>query len=401
MERLSVGRLLSSDDAVFKSQFVDRVCAMRKRGQVWDLGANDGHYARIAERHAEYVVAFDFDRVGVERLHRQLVVEGSRTILPLVMDLVEPSPGTGWRSRERRSLEDRASADLVLALAVVHHLVVSRNVPFPEIAGWLASLAPEAVVELPLPTDPQVQRLLRNKHQDASIDYGVEAFESAITADFRVLAKEMLPSGRRLLYHLSRQSRDACDRGRRAPGSRPCHDGARAPPDGCNEALRGTLRLTGFAVAQPLLSVYGKAPEEFVFRRVDGVGVIAFAAVVVLGPPLLLWLLGSVVAMIGRTPRIISHDLLMGALWFLLAVQVLQRADVLPLLVILLGGVLVAALGISLGIASRGFRSWLTFASPAPLVFALVFLLLSPSRPGTARPPTRRNRSWWATQPRS
>lgn len=136
--------------------------------------------------------------------------------------------------------------------------------------------------------------------------------------------------------------------------------------------------LCGFAIAQPLFSVYGKAPEEFVFRHVDAVGVVTFAVLLLLGPPLLLWLLGTLAAAIRRSMGGLVHDLSMAALWFLLAVQILQRAGTLPLLVILLGGVVGSALGITLSVASTGFRLWLTFTSPAPVVFALIFVLVSP-----------------------
>jgi hypothetical protein len=195
----------SDGDAEHKSRFVERVCGLRRRGQVWDLGANDGHYARIAAVHAGSVVAFDSDEVSVERLYRQLRTEGNTRVLPLVMDLVDPSPSLGWRHQERRSLEYRAAPDLVLALAVVHHLAISRNVPLGDIVAWLSALGPELVVELPLPEDPQVQRLLRNKQRDVEISYTTEVFEAALHRHFTVLAREVLPSGRRLLYHAERR----------------------------------------------------------------------------------------------------------------------------------------------------------------------------------------------------
>ena len=106
-----------------------------------DLGANDGRYARIAARHADYVVAVEQDPAVVDALYRALRAEGERRILPLVMDLADPSPGGGWRGVERAGFAERARADVVLALAVVHHLAIGRNVPLPEVVDQLAGLA--------------------------------------------------------------------------------------------------------------------------------------------------------------------------------------------------------------------------------------------------------------------
>jgi ribosomal protein L11 methylase PrmA len=194
----------SDDDAHRKAEFVDRVCRLRRRRQVCDLGANDGHFAQLAADSADYVIAMDLDQLSVERHYRRLRAEGSTTILPLTVDLVDPSPGIGWRNRERSPLAARAHPDLVLALALVHHLAITRNVPLGEISGWLAAMAPEAVVELPLPEDPQVQRLLRNKSPHLQLDYSLASFELALAGNFSIDAREVLPSGRRVLYHLSR-----------------------------------------------------------------------------------------------------------------------------------------------------------------------------------------------------
>ena len=107
---------------------------------VLDLGANDGRYSRLAAGHADYVVAVEQDPTVVDELYRQLRSEGQRRILPLVLDLADPSPGGGWRGVERAGFAERASADVVLALAVVHHLAIGRNVPLPEVIDWLVGL---------------------------------------------------------------------------------------------------------------------------------------------------------------------------------------------------------------------------------------------------------------------
>ena len=119
----------------------------------------------MAAAHADHVVAVDGDEVTIERLYRSLRGDGGADarILPLVMDLADPSPGIGWRNRERAGFGDRGGPDLVLALALVHHLALTNGVPLDEVVDWLASFGGDVVVEFVDRTDPMSQRLLANK----------------------------------------------------------------------------------------------------------------------------------------------------------------------------------------------------------------------------------------------
>ena len=99
-------------DAEEKAAFVAAAAGRRRNRLVWDLGANDGAYARIAAESADYVLAMDVDHPTVERLYRTLRAEDERRILPLVMDVCDPSPALGWRGRERGTLADRGRPDL-------------------------------------------------------------------------------------------------------------------------------------------------------------------------------------------------------------------------------------------------------------------------------------------------
>jgi len=188
-------------EAAQKDEFVRRVVAGRRRGLVWDLGCNDGRYSHIAATGAASVLAIDSDRHVVDALYMALREAHDRTILPLVVDLSNPSPALGWRNAERRTLLDRGAPDLVLALALVHHLSISGNVPLREIVDWLRALECEVVVEFPDREDPMVQRLLGGKRDDAHPDYGRETFEALLNASFRVVDSHDLPSGTRTLYH--------------------------------------------------------------------------------------------------------------------------------------------------------------------------------------------------------
>lgn len=170
---------------------------------VLDLGANDGEYARLAAAHARQVVAVEADHAVTDALYRSLrdAPEGpDRRVLPLVMDLANPSPGNGWRGVERASFASRCDADVVLALALVHHLAIGRNVPLPEVIDSLAELGRWLVVEFVEPEDPMAQRLLANKPPGLFGDYRREVFEKLLAERFTIVRREELPSKTRTLY---------------------------------------------------------------------------------------------------------------------------------------------------------------------------------------------------------
>jgi hypothetical protein len=123
------------------------------------------------------------------------------TILPLVGDVADPSPGLGWRGRERLPLLERGAPDLILALALVHHLMIGRTIPMRELVDWLADTRSELVVEFPDRNDPMVERLLARKREDSHPDYARGTFEDVLRTRFEVIASTELPSGTRSLYH--------------------------------------------------------------------------------------------------------------------------------------------------------------------------------------------------------
>jgi SAM-dependent methyltransferase len=183
-----------------KVEFVRAAAAAKRRALTWDLGANDGRYARIAAEHCDYVVAVDGDHASVDALYRRLRDERDGRILPLVMNLADPSPSRGWRGRERSRLEARGQPDLVLCLALVHHLSIAANVPLSEVVDWLASLGGVLVVEFADRDDEMVQRLLARKRDEAHPDYGLESFVRALSERFEIARREELAPGRRTLF---------------------------------------------------------------------------------------------------------------------------------------------------------------------------------------------------------
>jgi hypothetical protein len=188
-------------DAAEKEDFVRRVVGSKQRRLVWDLGCNDGRFSRIASTGAKHVVAIDSDRHVVDALYRTLRADDERKILPLVVDLSDPSPAVGWSNAERATLVERGRPELVLCLALVHHLSISGNVPLREVVAWLRGLDSELVIEFPERDDPMVQRLLGAKREDAHPDYSRERFEALLRDSFGIAHSVELTSGMRTLYH--------------------------------------------------------------------------------------------------------------------------------------------------------------------------------------------------------
>jgi hypothetical protein len=170
---------------------------------VWDLGANTGLYSRAAAAAGAYTIAFDYDAGAVERHYLHCVERKETRILPLVLDLSNPSGGIGWANRERASLLERGPADLTLALALIHHLAIGNNVPFERIAEFLAEAGRTLVIEFVPKSDSQVQRMLATR-EDVFCDYTAEAFERAFGRFFRTVSRVPIRESARTLYRMER-----------------------------------------------------------------------------------------------------------------------------------------------------------------------------------------------------
>jgi ribosomal protein L11 methylase PrmA len=184
--------------AGFVDEFVRRVSP----ALLWDLGCNTGRYAEIALRAgARYAVGIDSDAGALDgafaRAHDREIA-----LLPLLVDLVNPSPGQGWRGDERQTLPDRGRPDALLALAVVHHIAIARNVPLSEVVALLTTLAPEGVVGFVPPTDRRAQALFRGR-EEIFRDYSLETFLGLLQQRARVVKRESIPGSERTLLWFS------------------------------------------------------------------------------------------------------------------------------------------------------------------------------------------------------
>lgn len=178
----------------------------RARPEVtWDIGANTGDFSELAGARGRRVVAIDVDAGATELHYRRVSKAGSTTITPIIGDLRMPSPAIGWDLVERRSLFDRADADVVLALALVHHLAIGANVPLDRITSVLARLARTVIVEFVEKTDPQVVEMLANR-RDVFPHYDRTGFRTAVEPHFIVEAEEPIPGApHRWLFTLRRR----------------------------------------------------------------------------------------------------------------------------------------------------------------------------------------------------
>ena len=166
---------------------------------VWDLGANNGLFSREASKLGIETIASDIDPAAVEKDYLAVKQFGENHLLPLVIDLTNPSASIGWANRERDSLLTRGPVDLVMALALIHHLAISNNVPLGMVAEFLAAAGSWAIVEFVPKSDSQVKRLLATR-KDIFPSYNEEGFENAFEEYFKLVKKEPIQGSERTLY---------------------------------------------------------------------------------------------------------------------------------------------------------------------------------------------------------
>lgn len=168
-----------------------------------DLGANDGHFSLLLNN-AERVIAVDADANCINDLYLKIKREKINNVLPLLTDLVNPSPATGWNNAERDPISQRLKADLVLALALVHHLAIANNIPLSFIAGWLAPMAGYLIIEFVPKSDEKVKLLLQNR-QDIFTGYTEEGFKEAFAAKYHFLKEQKTGNTGRILFLMKRR----------------------------------------------------------------------------------------------------------------------------------------------------------------------------------------------------
>jgi len=188
-------------DEAFESKkgIVARFLQAARPSKVWDLGANTGVLSRVASNMGIHTVAFDMDPAAVELNYRECVKKAEKNILPLLLDLTNPSPDLGWANTERKALFRRGPADLVMALALIHHLAIANNVPLSSVAESLRGLCAFLIIEFVPKSDSQAQRMLATR-EDIFPDYTQESFEAAFAERFAIVDSAPVALSERTIY---------------------------------------------------------------------------------------------------------------------------------------------------------------------------------------------------------
>jgi SAM-dependent methyltransferase len=179
--------------------------------RILDVGANTGHFSAMAARAGASVVAIDGDSAVAGQLWRRAVTE-KLDILPLVVNLAQPTPPTGWRNLECPSFLDRASGafggggfDMVMMLAVVHHMLATERVPLPEIVNLAADLTRDfALIEFVDCEDPMFRRLSRGRDELYAALHA-DLFERCVTSRFAIVRQCAIAGSKRTLYLLRKK----------------------------------------------------------------------------------------------------------------------------------------------------------------------------------------------------
>ena len=187
-----------------KEEIVSNFIRQLNIKNAWDLGANDGRFSRIAiNSGVESVIAFDIDPIAVD-LNYNTIKSNKENILPLILDLTNPSPGIGFANRERMQINERQKPDCILALALIHHLAISNNLPFEKIAEWFAHLSDNLIIEFIPKEDSQVKILLATR-DDIFVKYTRADFENSFYKYFDLIKSEQIVDSNRTLYLFRRK----------------------------------------------------------------------------------------------------------------------------------------------------------------------------------------------------
>jgi len=189
----------AGNDMTEKIVLVGCILDELKPGTMWDLGANTGRFSQLAAEKGIHTISFESDPLSSEQHYQACVQRGEKMILPLMMDLANPSSAIGWAHHERQSFVERGPADVILALALIHHLAIANNVPFEKIAELLSNLCETLIIEFVPKDDSQVRRLLLSR-RDIFHGYTQSQFEESFQRFFHI--EQSIPIGHslRLLY---------------------------------------------------------------------------------------------------------------------------------------------------------------------------------------------------------
>lgn len=171
-----------------------------------DLGANTGKYSDLLHEKNYYVLSSDFDINCIDEYFTQCSKKHKKNIQPFLFDLAHPTPAVGFAGEERSSISERLSGKvkITLALALIHHLRVTYNLPLHKIAAYFADISEELIIEFVPQTDAKYQALTAHR-SDTFPDYTEISFEKAFGDFFQLYQKSVVKPSQRILYYFKRK----------------------------------------------------------------------------------------------------------------------------------------------------------------------------------------------------
>lgn len=187
-----------------KETIINRIASATPYDCIWDVGGNNGHFSRIVSDHARMVISMDIDYAAIDLNFIKNKQAHKTNIYPMVMDITNPSPALGLGNNERKTLQERSKPDLIIALALIHHLTITCNIPFDMMAAQFHSYGSDLLIEYVDRDDSQFQKLIRNKTETFD-HYNRKEFETCFLKYFDLIEKEEITGTERCLYHLKRK----------------------------------------------------------------------------------------------------------------------------------------------------------------------------------------------------
>jgi hypothetical protein len=200
----------SDDSFEFKKEILKKWISNTEGNKVVDFGGNDGTFSRIFQGKDLEFLVLDIDANAVDKNYKEVLYKKETSILPIVMDLLNPSPAIGFENKERFSFIDRLTKyqpDISFVLALIHHITLTGNIPFEMSASFFSTFSPYLIIEFPDREDSWVQFILESKHEFKSYfdHYTIENFENQYGKYYVVLDKVKISNSERTLFLLKRK----------------------------------------------------------------------------------------------------------------------------------------------------------------------------------------------------
>ena len=187
-----------------KKQIVMEFISQINPQLIFDIGANTGNYSALINNNKTAIIAIDTDYQCIEKFYEQIKSNNVQNILPLVNDIANPSSSIGWRNNERNSLLERINPDIVLMLAIFHHLVINNQIQLNMIVEFLSNLSKWIIIEYVPESDEQFKLMTQNRQGDF-VYYSETCFEQGFIIAFDIICKRKILGSERVLYFMKKK----------------------------------------------------------------------------------------------------------------------------------------------------------------------------------------------------